>query len=345
MQSYVLCVRDVTKDPKTGQQHFGAGLGAPAYLTVPWSSDPPGIPARDEPLPAHRAKKVQDWLAAIVADAAAGGPQGRELEIVFFVHGYNTDPVEALKRQRLAERELRRRGYPCLVIGFDWPTAGSPATYLYDRQQAAQAALSLVTGGIVPFALYSRKCPTQVHIMAHSMGGYVIREAFRSADKARMASIPNDWRIGQMVLFGADLSSSCFEADSPDMTAVFGHCGRLTNYYSPYDEALAVSGVKNLDISARVGRVGMPAHKPTDAKAVDVDCGPRYQTVKGRPFQVIDGMASHSWYLEDDLWYDDLALTLDGGCDRNVFPTRAPSPSGIVDDFELKAPDRPAGAV
>ena len=344
MQSYVLCVRDVVKDPLTGQPRFGSGLGDPSYLSVPWSSDPPGIPAGDEPLPAHRMKKVQAWLAAIVAEATAGRAPGTELDVVFFVHGYNTDPVEALKRQRLAERELRKRGFPCMVIGFDWPTAGTAVTYLYDRQQAGQAALALVTGGIFPFALYARDCPVQVHIMAHSMGGYVIREAFRSADKARMASIPNDWRIGQMVLFGADLSSSSFEADSPDMVPVFTHCGRLTNYFSGYDEALAVSGVKNLDISSRVGRVGMPAHKPTDAKALDVDCGPHYQTVKGRPFQVINGMPSHSWYLEDDLWFDDLACTLIGGLDRNVFPTRAPAPSGVLDDFVL-VPAPPAGTV
>ena len=66
-----------------------------------------------------------------------------------------------------------------------------------------------------------------------------------------------------------------------------------------------------------------------------MDCGPRYQAVKDRKFKVIDGMVSHSWYLEDKLWYDDLAHTLKGGYDRNVIPTRSPSPSGIKDDFLL----------
>jgi len=81
----------------------------------------------------------------------------------------------------------------------------------------------------------------------------------------------------------------------------------------------------------------MPLHKPTDAKAVDVDCGPRYLVAKEHPFQVIDGMQSHSWYLEDTVWYDDLAYTLKGAWDRNVLPTRAPSASGIQDDFVMKA--------
>jgi hypothetical protein len=33
-------------------------------------------------------------------------------------------------------------------------------------------------------------------------------------------------------------------------------------------------------------------------------------------------MVSHSWYLEDPVWYDDLAYTLIGQIDRNSIPTR-----------------------
>jgi hypothetical protein len=106
------------------------------------------------------------------------------------------------------------------------------------------------------------------------------------------------------------------------MLPVFGHCGRMTNYFSGYDEALAVSNVKNIDISARVGRVGMPVETPAHDKAVDVDCGPRYAAVPDRKFVAIQGMQSHSWYLEDAVWLDDLAYTLKGQMDRNAIPTR-----------------------
>jgi hypothetical protein len=158
--------------------------------------------------------------------------------------------------------------------------------------------------------------------MAHSMGGFVVREAFRSMDKVRDANLSNDWRLGQLVFFAADVSSECFEAGNADMIPVFNHCGRLTNYFSGYDGALAVSNVKNIDISSRVGRVGMPPDNPGHEKAVNVDCGPRYAAVPDRTFHVIDGMKSHSWYLEDPIWYDDLAYTLKGQLDRNLIPTR-----------------------
>lgn len=312
MSSFVLSVRDKVSN----EDKFGSRMGSVSYLQVPDNIT--------VPLPSHKVGGVRQWLDRIVSQAnPPGTEEGKELDIIFLVHGYNTDPEEALVRQRLVEAELRKRQFECMVIGFDWPTAGSAALYTYDRFEAQDAASYLVKGGIIPFANYTLKdCPINIHVMAHSMGGFVVREAFRNVDKGRNANLANDWRIGQLVLFAADVSSECFSLDNSDMVPVFNHCGRLTNYFSGYDEALAVSNVKNIDINSRVGRVGMPIDTPAHEKALDVDCGPRYAAVPDRKFKVIDGMTSHSWYLEDPLWYDDLAFTLEGQIDRNAIPTR-----------------------
>ena len=312
MSHFVLNVRDIT----AGKDKFGIGIGSVSYLEVPDNAP--------EPLPSHSAGDVKQWLGKIVNQANPPNTvAGQELDIVFFVHGYNTDAEEALKRQRLVEAQLRKRQFECMVIGFDWPTAGSAAAYAYDRFEAQDAASYLVKAGIIPFADFTLKdCPINIHVMAHSMGGFVVREAFRAADKGRNADLANDWRIGQVVLFAADVSSECFALDNSDMAPVFNHCGRLTNYFSGYDEALAVSNIKNIDISSRVGRVGMPVDTPAHEKALDVDCSLRYTAVPDRKFTVIDGMTSHSWYLEDPIWYDDLAFTLKGQIDRDAIPTR-----------------------
>lgn len=312
MDSFVLSVRDKV----SAENKFGGHIGSVSYLKVPATDT--------QPLPSHKVGGVRQWLDEIVKQANPPETEaGNELDIIFFVHGYNTDPEEALKRQRLVEKELRTRNFPCMVIGFDWPTAGSAVLYAYDRFEAQDAAALLVKGGIIPFANYTLKnCPINIHVMAHSMGGFVVREAFRAVDKGRNADLANDWRIGQLVLFAADISSECFALNNSDMVPVFNHCGRLTNYFSGHDEALAVSNVKNIDISSRVGRVGMPTDTPAHEKAVDVDCGPRYVAVPTRECKVIHGMVSHSWYLEDSIWYDDLAYTLKGQIDRNAIPTR-----------------------
>lgn len=317
MSSYVLSVR--SKDKKADE--FGVDVGVPTYLVVP--------DGKEEPKPSQAvAGGVKAWMKAIVDEANPPGaaPEDR-LDIVFFVHGYNTPADESLTRQRLVQAELRKRNFKCIVVGFDWPTKGGDlgaALYAVDREMAQDTAAWLVKGGIVPFTIFSAEvCPVNVHLMAHSMGGFVVREAFRTVDKARNPNLSNDWRIGQVVLFAADISSSCFELGNSDMDGVFNHCGRLTNYFSGYDKALAVSNAKNIDIDSRVGRVGMPVDTPVPGKALDVDCGPRYATNPDPKFKVIDGMPSHSWYLEDSIWYDDLAYTLQGNTDRNSIPTRS----------------------
>lgn len=315
MDSFVICVRN--RD--SGNNEFGGETGPISYLRVPENET--------IPRPSHKMGGVKQWMDSITSEAFPSPVNGTSgLDIVFFVHGYNTSPQEALTRQRLVQRELKSRGMECMVVGFDWPTGGSVALYEYDRYQAQVAAALLVKGGILPFATYTLpNCPINIHLMAHSMGAFVVREAFRSVDKIRDANLPNDWRIGQMVLFAADISSDCFEANNADMTSVFSHCGRLTNYFSGYDLALAASNLKNIDVSSRVGRVGMPVDTPADNKAVDVDCGPRYAAIpeiERKQFKVINGMVSHSWYLEDVIWYDDLAYALSGKIDRNSIPTR-----------------------
>ena len=317
MSSFVLCVRDRV----SGEDEFSGGFGAVSYLQIPDNEN--------VPRPSHKTGGVKPWLDAIVREATPSGAiPGSELDIVFFVHGYNTSPEESLKRQRLVQKELLARGFNCILIGFDWPTAGSAALYVYDRFEAQKAACLLVKGGIIPSANYTLKdCPISIHLMAHSMGGFVVREAFRAVDKGRNSELANDWRIGQLILFAADISSGCFALNDTQMVPVFNHCGRLTNYFSGYDKALAVANVKNIDISSRVGRVGMPTDTPAHAKAVDVDCGPRYASVRENERKQaletdIDGMVSHSWYLGDPICYDDLALTLKGQVDRNSIPTR-----------------------
>jgi|AGFS01.1.fsa_nt_gi Uncharacterized protein conserved in bacteria len=301
MVSYVLSVRNSVSGGT-----FGNAIGQASYLIIP--------DADNTPAPAHDTRDVTQWFEKIRAEA---------LPVVFFIHGYNTTTERALNLQRVIERSLREHNFKCTVVGFDWPSNGRVTDYLSDRKDAFTAAWELVDVGLIPFIHFSRKaCSLSVNILAHSMGAFIVREAFRKTDKLRLNSLVNNWRVGQVVFFAADISARCFTQDNIEMFSVFHHCGRLTNYYSGYDEALAVSGLKNVDFSSRVGRIGIPAGYPVPEKVVDVDCGPRYQSVPDRHLNRIQGNVSHSWYLEDDLWYEDLALTLCGKSDRSCISTR-----------------------
>lgn len=76
MDSFVLSVCGKAQ----GQDTFGSRIGPVSYLQVPDSDT--------KPLPSHDMGTVKQWLDNIVNQAnPPGTAAGKELDIVFFVHG------------------------------------------------------------------------------------------------------------------------------------------------------------------------------------------------------------------------------------------------------------------
>ncbi len=96
MSSFVLSIRDEV----SSENKFGVRIGSVSYLQVPDDAT--------EPMPSHKVGDVRQWLDGIVGQAnPPGTTAGKELDIVFFVHGYNTDAKEALVRQRLVRKRYK----------------------------------------------------------------------------------------------------------------------------------------------------------------------------------------------------------------------------------------------
>jgi hypothetical protein len=213
---------------------------------------------------------------------------------------------------------LYRRG---VVVGFDWPSDNSVLNYIEDRKDGAKVATELVEKGLKAM-LVGRKngCTTNIHILAHSAGAYVLTTAFsKSLEDGPMFKA--DWRIGQVALISGDISSASLSNGSARTVPMFKRIMRLTNYQNPYDNVLAVSNAKRLGTSPRVGRVGLPNNP--DPKAVNVNCGPYFSTLDTDALsETIDGNVPHAWYTADPVFCRDLAMTLEGGIDRHSIPTR-----------------------
>ena len=141
--------------------------------------------------------------------------------------------------------------------------------YLEDRHDAKQTALQLVTDGITLFAEeQGTDCTINVHLLGHSTGAYVIREAFDDADDASLAN--NSWLVSQIALIGGDVSSASLSDTTASAESLYRHCTRLTNYSNRHDAVLKLSNAKRVGMAPRVGRVGLPTDAPS--KAVDIDC-------------------------------------------------------------------------
>ncbi|MCX7644024.1 MAG: alpha/beta fold hydrolase [Rhodobacteraceae bacterium] len=311
---YVFCARNVRIDS------FGTDPGRASFLAVP--------EAATVPLPAHRIPK-RDWVEAVTQDAINGqNPATLSLtgDILFFVHGFNTPQETMLRRHRLLRAGLGAQGWDGCVVSFDWPCATSALNYLEDRTDAKLTALRLVDEGIATFARIQRpECEIRLHILAHSMGAFVVREAFDDADD-RPGVAQHAWTVSQTVFIGADVSSLSMAEGHARSSSLYRHTVRLTNYFNPFDAALSLSNVKRVGVAPRAGRVGLPPTAP--AKAADVDCGPHYERTRAAH----EGRENpgHTWYFHDALFMRDLAFTLAGEIDRASIPTRAAGPKGLI---------------
>jgi len=306
MVDYVICVRRIRNgqfDPEPSEP------GKVRFLEVP-----NGV---SDITPSQENTAGDDWSAKVLEQAKTD-PDAEPGDILFYVHGFNTETATMLERHRKIKTKLDIAGFKGVVVSFDWPSDNKAINYLEDRWDAKKSALKLVKYGIHRFAKYQKPgCEINLHVLAHSMGAFVVREAFDDADDvAKIASI--SWSVSQVMLVAGDISAGSMGAGKSKSSSLYRHTVRLTNYFNPYDNVLKLSNVKRIGVSPRVGRVGLPDVVPD--KAVNVNCGSYFKAHKD-DFGDAD-YAGHNWYFDDQCFFNDVFETIKGDIDRNLIPTR-----------------------
>jgi len=324
-EDFVMCARAVRHG------RYIAEPGKSQYLQVPADAV--------VPMPDHRVN-VGEWVKRL-RHSAVWRPSDQDPDpnrakdrgdILVFVHGYNNDQQIVMQRHRQLKSDLADAGFKGAVLSFDWPSADSALNYLEDRHDAKETALQLVTDGIRILAReQGPQCAINIHLLGHSTGAYVIREAFDDADDANLAQ--SSWMVSQVAFIGGDVSSGSLSRDNSSTEALYRHCVRFTNYSNGEDSVLKLSNAKRVGMAPRVGRVGLPDDVP--AKAVNVDCTDYFnllnsnQSVKSSDQKAELGSFVHSWHIGNQLFAKDLFEVLKGDVDRNLFPTRDAT-SGVL---------------
>ena len=311
MSDFVMSVRAV----EAGQ--FVADVGDTQYLVVSDGCDPSP----------NDAIAANDWFNQVRKASIWNNASSEERgDILFVVHGYNMSETEVMDRHRRLKLDLFAAGFKGVLVSFDWPSGDKALAYLSDRHNAKQTAMQLVTDGIAYLSKeQTPDCTINVHVLGHSTGAYVIREAFDDADDTNVQNA--GWSVSQIVFAAGDVSSDSMSSEDGGAESVYRHCVRLTNYSSRHDVALDLSNVKRLGTAPRVGRIGLPDDAPTTA--VNIDCTSYYDqlTQDGSNIRASDqpngfvGMQSHSWYFGNKMFTQDLFCVLIGK-DRTVIPTR-----------------------
>ena len=319
MNDFVMSVRAVQDGG------FIAGIGPTQYLCVPGTQ---------EPSPSHGVS-AQKWFEKVRNAAVWVNENGeRRGDILFIVHGYNMSEGEIIQRHRRIRDDLLTEKFKGVVVSFDWPSDNKTLAYLPDRHRAKMTAFQLVSDGITYLSANQKPdCSINIHILGHSTGVYVIREAFDDADDTGLTNA--SWNVSQILFAAGDVSSESMSSDDSGAESVYRHCVRLTNYFSRHDEALDLSNVKRLGIRPRVGRIGLPSNSPSSA--LNVDCTSYYETLTSDDSSIVAtdspngfvGLKSHSWYFGNRVFTRDLFNTMIG-INRTTMETRAISVDGAI---------------
>ena len=99
---------------------------------------------------------------------------GGEKRVFVFVHGYNVNFAAGVFRHAQLMKDYQ---VPGVAVHFSWPSADNAGLYLYDRDSAEFAREGLVK----TLDLVRKSNATQIVLLGHSMGGFLVMEALRTA--------------------------------------------------------------------------------------------------------------------------------------------------------------------
>jgi esterase/lipase superfamily enzyme len=191
--------------------------------------------------------------------------------VSLFVHGYNVGWKDAAARYADLGKRLYSgaKSLGTLVL-YTWPSNGSVAGYLPDREDArasapvlADALVTLHDHIIAMQRLAAlnpgKQCKAKISVIAHSMGNYVMQNALAIAAK-KLNSPQLITLVHQLVMVAADVDNDIFQKDQPgasDGSLMSNLCYRIGALYTGLDQVLGASaGLKHFG-TRRLGRSGI----------------------------------------------------------------------------------------
>lgn len=228
-------------------------------------------------------------------------------DTVIFIHGYNVSFKEALtSAARLKQNFSIIAGGPGInVVLFSWPSDGSMMPYIAyanDRQDAAASGPAFARG-LLKLADFLRgstpeeACDQRVHLVAHSMGNYVLRHTVQeivSQSSGRPVRI-----FDQVFLMAADEDDDAFE-HAHKMKPLPRLAKRVNVYFNNNDRAMAISD-KTKGNPDRLGDDGPRVPRGIPGKVTLIDCTP-----------AVEGIVEHSYFLDTPAVVADMREVLAG---------------------------------
>jgi esterase/lipase superfamily enzyme len=190
------------------------------------------------------------------------GRIGVNRDILVFVHGFNTSFDDALSRATQIVADAHFGG---VAVLFTWPSRSEFFGYVSDKDSATASRDALQA---LLHDLGQTPGVGKIHVLAHSMGGWLTMEALRASAIAGDRTLSG--RLGDVILASLDIDMDVFASQMARIRPA-----NITVFATPNDKALSLSSA----LASSRQRVGaIDAAKPEDraqieslgAKVVDI---------------------------------------------------------------------------
>ena len=186
-----------------------------------------------------------------------------ERELLVFIHGYNVDFEEAVRRTAQIAVDLPFSGVP---VCYSWPSQGSLLGYSVDANNAEWTVPHLEQ---FLRELSAESGATSINVIAHSMGNRVLTGAVERISRTQSAGEPPPF--DRLVLAAPDVDADRFRRDFAPALVQLGK--QVTLYASSDDQALIAS--KQVHGYPRAGESGpnvvvVPGVETIDVSGIDL---------------------------------------------------------------------------
>lgn len=194
-------------------------------------------------------------------------------DVFAFIHGFNVSFEAALIDAAQMGELYSTPERPLIPMVFSWPSAARLSGYINDRAIAKAAAPALARAMLKAIDFLheidrNEACNNRIHLLAHSMGNYVLRHALQEIRAEHPRALPR--AFGEIVLVAADEDGDAFDCDFK--FAYLTHMARrVTVYFNRNDFALSISDKVKFN-PARLGQQGPDRPHNLPGNATIVDC-------------------------------------------------------------------------
>jgi len=254
----------------------------------------------------NHAPEIRQTGGGAFMDDLRARMSSRRSDTLVFIHGYNVSFNDALKSAALLAQDLRIEGREVNIVLFSWPSDGAmvPLMSYYSDREDARASGPAIARAFLKLQEYlsalseTDYCERYLHLLTHSMGAYVLRNALQALIAKDPKSLTRTF--DQILMAAPDEDDDAFEQEAK-LKLLPRLARQVTVYFNPHDLALLISD-KTKSNPDRLGSDGPRLVDLLPKKVSLVDCS--------NVARHADRTIGHSYFLNSRAMAEDISAVL-----------------------------------